>query len=131
MVTERERQASQLRAEGAEIAQRIRAEADRQQVVIVAEAEREAATLRGEGEATRNAILAETYSKDQEFFEFFRSLEAYRTTFADEGTMMVLSPTSDLLKYFSDIERSEERSVGHECVSTGRSRWSQHPNKKN
>src|SRR3546814_6409359 len=74
MVTERERQASQLRAEGAEIAQRIRAEAERQQVVLVAQAGREVALLPGEGAATRNAIQTETYTKRQEFLEFFSSL---------------------------------------------------------
>lgn len=103
MRTERLRQANQLRAEGEENAQRIRAEADRQQVEIVAEAEREAETLRGEGEATRNAILSDAYEKDAEFFEFFRSLEAYRTIFAREGTTMVLSPNSEFFKYFGEL----------------------------
>lgn len=103
MRTEREREANLLRAEGEENARRIRATADRQQVEIVAEAEREAQVLRGNGDATRNAILGEAYGADPEFFEFFRSLEAYRETFADEGTTMVLSPDSDFFRYFSDV----------------------------
>lgn len=109
MITERARQASQLRAEGEENARRIRAEADRQQVVIVAEAQREAQTLRGEGDATRNAILGESYGRDPDFFEFFRSLEAYKETFAREGTTMVLSPNSDFFKYFGNLEGGRDR----------------------
>lgn len=103
MRTGREREANLLRAEGEENARRIRATADRQQVEIVAEAEREAQVLRGNGDATRNAILGEAYSKDPEFFEFFRSLEAYRETFAEPGTTMVLSPDSDFFRYFGDV----------------------------
>jgi len=109
MRTERERQANLLRAEGEENARRIRAEADRQQVEIVAEAQREAQSLRGGGDATRNAILAESYGKDPEFFEFFRSLEAYKETFAQEGTTMVLSPDSDFFKYFGDLQGGRDR----------------------
>ncbi len=109
MVTERQRQASQLRAEGAENARRITAEADRQKVVIVAEAQREAQVLRGEGDATRNAILGESYGQDPDFFEFFRSLEAYKETFAREGTTMVLSPNSDFFKYFGNLEGGRDR----------------------
>jgi membrane protease subunit HflC len=111
MVTERQRQASQLRAEGAENARRITAEADRQKVVIVAEAQREAQVLRGEGDATRNAILGESYGQDPDFFEFFRSLEAYKETFAREGTTMVLSPNSDFFKYFGNLEGGRDRVI--------------------
>ncbi|MBT5770846.1 MAG: protease modulator HflC [Rhodospirillaceae bacterium] len=114
MRTERERQSNKLRAEGEENARRIRAEADRQQVEIVAEAQREAETLRGGGDATRNAILGESYGKDPEFFEFFRSLEAYKETFAAEGTTMVLSPNSDFFKYFGDLQGGRDRVSGRE-----------------
>ncbi len=102
MRTDREREANLLRAEGEENSRRIRAQADRQQVEIVAEAQREGAVLRGNGDATRNAILGEAYGRDPEFFEFFRSLEAYRETF-EEGTTMVLSPNSDFFRYFGDV----------------------------
>lgn len=112
MRTERERQANQLRAEGEENARRIRAEADRQQVEIVAEAQREAAQLQGEGEASRNAILGEAYGKDPEFFDFFRSLQAYRETFADEGTTMVLAPDSDFFRYFGNLQGAAQRGGG-------------------
>lgn len=109
MRTDREREANLLRAEGEENARRIRATADRQQVEIVAEAQREGEVLRGNGDATRNAILGEAYGKDPEFFEFFRSLEAYRETFAAEGTTMVLSPNSDFFRYFNDVGGLAER----------------------
>ena len=109
MRTEREREANLLRAEGEENARRIRATADRQQVVIVAEAQREAQVLRGNGDATRNLILGEAYGKDPEFFEYFRSLEAYKEVFADEGTTMVLSPDSDFFRYFGDVGGLPER----------------------
>lgn len=103
MRTEREREANLLRAEGEENARRIRATADRQQVEIVAEAEREAQVLRGNGDASRNGILGEAYGKDPEFFEFFRSLEAYRETFEEPGTTMLLKPDSDFFRYFNDV----------------------------
>lgn len=109
MRTDREREANLLRAEGEENARRIRATADRQQVEIVAEAQREAQVLRGSGDAARNAILGEAYGKDPEFFEFFRSLEAYRETFAAEGTTMVLSPSSDFFRYFGDVGGDPQR----------------------
>jgi membrane protease subunit HflC len=109
MRTDREREAKLLRAEGEENARRIRATADRQKIEIVAEAEREAQVLRGEGDATRNRILGEAYGKDPEFFDFFRSLEAYRETFED-GTTMVLSPDSDFFRYFGDVSGAATRS---------------------
>ena len=109
MRTDRERVANRLRAEGEENARRIRAQADRQEVVIVAEAQREAQVLRGNGDASRNSILGEAYGRDPEFFEFFRSLEAYRETFAEEGTTMLLSPDSDFFRYFGDIGGIPER----------------------
>jgi membrane protease subunit HflC len=110
MRTDREREASLLRAEGEENARRIRATADRQQVEIVAEAEREAQVLRGEGDALRNRILGEAYGRDPEFFDFYRTLEAYRETFGEEGTTMVLSPDSDFFRYFGDISGAATRS---------------------
>jgi membrane protease subunit HflC len=109
MRTDREREASLLRAEGEESARRIRSTADRQQVEIVAEAQREAEVLRGEGDALRNRILGEAYSRDPEFFDFFRSLEAYRETF-EEGTTMVLSPSSDFFRYFGDVSGAATQS---------------------
>ena len=102
MRSEREREANLLRAEGEENARRIRAEADRARTVILAEAERESSILRGEGEASRNLILGEAYGRDQEFFDFYRTLDAYRLTFLEQGTTLVLSPESDFFRYFND-----------------------------
>lgn len=101
MRSEREREANLLRAEGEESARRIRATADRERTVLLAEAERQSQVLRGEGEATRNRVLGEAYSKDRDFFDFYRSLEAYKSTFLAEGTTVVLSPNSDFFRYFS------------------------------
>lgn len=99
MRTDRERRARKLRAEGEEEARRIRAEAERQARVIVAEARRDAETTRGEGDAEATRIYAETYGRDPEFYDFLRSLEAYRKTI-DANTTLVLSPKSEFFQYF-------------------------------
>ncbi|MEP4560374.1 MAG: protease modulator HflC, partial [Nitratireductor sp.] len=83
-----------------EAAQRIRARADREVVEIVAEARRESEILRGEGEAERNAIFADAFQRDPEFFEFYRSMAAYTLALDSEGTSMVLSPNSEFFRYF-------------------------------
>ncbi|MFQ5974405.1 MAG: protease modulator HflC, partial [Alphaproteobacteria bacterium] len=103
MRSEREREANLLRAEGEEVSRRIRATADRQQVEILAEARRESAILRGEGDAERNRVLGIAYGQDPEFFDFYRSLEAYRETFNPEDTTMVLAPDSDFFRYFGRV----------------------------
>lgn len=102
MRSEREREANRERAEGEEVARRIRAQADRQQTVIVAEAQREAEKLRGDGEATRTRILAEAFNRDPAFFDFYRTLEAYKETFHSDDTTMVLSPDSEFFRFFGD-----------------------------
>ncbi|MCB1859468.1 MAG: protease modulator HflC [Gammaproteobacteria bacterium] len=102
MRAERERVARDLRAQGAEAAERIRADADRQHTVILADAFREAEQLRGEGDGRSAAIFAEAYSKNQEFFTFYRSLDAYRAMFSSGGDMMVLEPDSEIFRYFLD-----------------------------
>ena len=78
MQTEREREAKELRAQGAEVGQRIRARADRERRVLIAEAEREAEIARGQGDAEAIRIFAEAFGQDPEFFDFYRSLQAYR-----------------------------------------------------
>lgn len=102
MKAERLAEAERLRARGREAAQRIRAVADRQVVEIVSEARRDSEVLRGEGEAERGRIFAEAASKDPEFFDFYRSMEAYRKSLQAEGTTMVISPDSDFFSYFKD-----------------------------
>lgn len=98
MQAERERQAKQYRAEGAEEAQKIRSEAEKDREIILAEAYREAEELRGEGDARAFKIYAEAYRQDPRFFEFTRSMEAYKKTFNGKSTV-VMSPDSEFFKY--------------------------------
>ncbi|MDR5902376.1 MULTISPECIES: protease modulator HflC [Halomonas] len=99
MRSEREREAREWRAQGQEEAERIRANADRRRQVLLAQANERAETLRGEGDAEAAAIFAEAYGKDEEFFTFWRSLNAYRDSFASDGNMLVLDPSSDFFQY--------------------------------
>ena len=108
MRTEREREANLLRAEGQELSQKIKATADRQKIEIIAEAEKQSNILKGEGEAARNTILNDAFSKDPEFFEFIRSMEAYADTFKDGSTTMVISPDSDFFEYFENAEGNNQ-----------------------
>jgi membrane protease subunit HflC len=100
MRQERLAEAALLRARGQEQAQSLRAIADRQAVEIVAAATRDSEIIRGTGDAERNRLFAAAYGQDQEFFEFYRSMEAYRTALAKTGTTMVLSPDSEFFRYF-------------------------------
>lgn len=100
MVAERTRVAKEFRSKGAEAAERIRADADRQRTVLLAEAYREAQTTRGDGDAQAAAIYSKAYNKDPEFYAFYRSLDAYRSSFASEGDLLVLQPDSEFFKYF-------------------------------
>lgn len=99
MEAERERVAREFRSQGAEAAERIRADADRQRVVTVANAFREAEMIRGEGDAKAAEIYAKAYGQDAEFFTFYSSLNAYKKTFSGSD-MMVLDPESDFFQYF-------------------------------
>ncbi|MCG6971113.1 MAG: protease modulator HflC [Gammaproteobacteria bacterium] len=100
MEAERLRVAKDLRARGAEAAEIIRADADRRRTVLIAEAYREAQTIRGEGDGAAAKIYADAYNQDKEFYALYRSLSAYRKTFADKGDMLVLEPDSEFFKYF-------------------------------
>jgi modulator of FtsH protease HflC len=102
MQAERLAEAERLRARGREAAQRIRAVADRQVVEITAEARREAEVLQGEGDAERNKIFAEAFNRDPQFFEFYRSMIAYRRALQAGGTTMVLSPDSEFFRFFNE-----------------------------
>lgn len=102
MEAERDRVAKELRARGAETAERLRADADRQSQIIVANAEREAQIKRGQGDAEATRIYAKAYSQDEEFFSFYRSLEAYKNTFKNKEAMMVIEPDSDFFKYLKN-----------------------------
>ncbi|WP_116653922.1 protease modulator HflC [Pelagibacterium sediminicola] len=100
MKAERLAEAALLRARGQEQAQILRAIADRQAVEIVSAANRDSEIIRGEGDAERNRIYAEAYTQDEAFFEFFRSMEAYRTALDDGSTTMLLSPDSAFFRFF-------------------------------
>ncbi|MEQ8397824.1 protease modulator HflC [Thalassobaculum sp.] len=104
MKSEREREAKEFRAQGFEQAQKIRADADKQRVVIVAESQKQAETLRGKGDGEAIKIYADAFGKDPEFFSFYRSMQAYRTAITDsDTTTMVLSPNSDFFRYFNSM----------------------------
>ncbi len=102
MKAERQAEAERLRARGKEAARRIQARADRQVIEIEAAAQRDSEILRGEGEGERNSIFADAFTRDPEFFEFYRSMTAYAVALKDTGTTMVLSPKSDFFRYFND-----------------------------
>jgi membrane protease subunit HflC len=100
MKSERERQAKELRAQGYEWGQQIRSRADRERTVILAEAARQANFLRAQGDTESSRIYNDAYGKDARFYDFYRSLEAYRKSLGD-GTTMVLSPDSQFFRHFS------------------------------
>ncbi len=107
MRAERQREAAEFRAQGTAEANRIRATGDREATVILAEATRKGEELRGGGDAERNKIYAEAYSKDPEFFEFYRSMQAYETGLKSSETRLLLSPDSEFFKYFGDAHGKE------------------------
>ena len=99
MSTEREREAREHRAKGKELAEGIRADADRQRRVLLAEAYRSSKEARGDGDALAAAIYAKAYGMDQEFYAFYRSLRAYRESFASKSDVLVLDPNSEFFRY--------------------------------
>lgn len=105
MRSERTQVANKLRSEGGEAGERLRAEVDRRVQVMLAEAERDAQRLRGEGDARAAQIYAEAYGSDPEFYAFHRSLEAYRSSFKQQGNVMVLDPNSEFFEYFGKDSR--------------------------
>ncbi len=102
MQQERYRVASQLRAEGSEDAERIRADADRQRTIILAEAYRDAEIMRGEGDARAAETYAEAYTQNPEFYAFYRSMAAYRESIGREQDILVLSPNSDFFRFLQE-----------------------------
>ncbi|MCJ2033449.1 protease modulator HflC [Methylobacterium sp. J-068] len=102
MKTERQREAADIRANGEQAAVTIRAKADRDVTVLLSEANQTAESLRGQGDADKNRILAEAYGKDADFFSFYRSMQAYENGLKGSDTRLVISPSSDFFRYFSD-----------------------------
>ena len=100
MASERTRVAKDLRSKGAESAEKIRAGADRKRTVLVADAYNESQTIRGDGDAKASEIYAKAYKRNSEFYSFYRSLEAYRNSFASKDDLLVIEPDSDFFSYF-------------------------------
>jgi len=102
MVSERQQQAAQFRGEGAEAAQTVRANADRERIVIIAEAQRDAQKVRGDGDAQSIRIYADAFGQDKEFFAFYRSMQAYRDALTGHGTSFVLTPDTGFFRFFEN-----------------------------
>ena len=104
MEAERSRVAKDLRARGAEAAEKIRADADRQRAIILAEARRQAQQTKGEGDAKATAIYADAFNRDSEFYRMYRSLNAYRATFNSPDNLLVIEPKSEFFRYFNQAK---------------------------
>jgi membrane protease subunit HflC len=102
MQTERQREAAEWRAQGAQRAQEIRSRADREVTVLIAEATAKAEQIRGEGDAQRNQIFADAYNRDPDFFAFYRSMQAYENGLKANDTRMVIRPDGNFFRYFGD-----------------------------
>tara|TARA_Y100000589_G_scaffold72380_1_gene65079 strand:+ start:714 stop:1580 length:867 start_codon:yes stop_codon:yes gene_type:complete len=102
MISERVREAKEFRAKGSEIAQKIRAEADKDKTVILAEATKKSEILRGEGESEAVSIYAGAFEQDPDFYSFYRSMQAYGNVLGEDGTTMILSPDSEFLEFFNN-----------------------------
>ena len=107
MESERKRVANELRSTGSAEGEKIKADADRQKQVIVAEAYRDAQRIKGEGDAQATRIYAEAYGRNPEFYSFYRSLEAYRSSLRNKSDVMVLEPNSDFFKYMKNPGRGK------------------------
>ncbi len=112
MQTERQREANEQRATGFELSERIRSEAERQRTILIADARRRSEILRGEGDAERTKIFAEAANKDPQFYDFYRSLQAYTKSLQPGDTTMVLSPDSEFFKYFDSATGAPRRPAG-------------------
>lgn len=102
MEAERARVAREFRSQGDEQAELIRAEADKERDILIASAYREAQNIRGRGDAKAADIYAKSYGKNEEFYAFYRSIQAYQTSFAETNDTLILEPKSDFFKYFSN-----------------------------
>ncbi|MBI2306181.1 MAG: protease modulator HflC [Rhodocyclales bacterium] len=111
MEAERKRVANELRSQGSAEAEKIRADADKQREVIVAEAYREAQKVKGDGDAKAASIYAQAFNQNAEFYAFYRSLEAYRSSFRNKGDVIVVEPNSDFFKYLKSQGRGGEKSA--------------------
>ena len=104
MQTEREREAKEFRAKGAEMAITITSTADKEVTVILADAEKQSEIMKGEGDGLRNRIFADAFGRDPEFFAFYRAMQAYEKALIGGDTSLILSPDSEFFKFFGSIE---------------------------
>lgn len=104
MRAERKQLANELRSTGKEAGEKIRADADRQRQVLIANAKRDAAKVRGKGDAKAASIYAAAYTKDPEFFNFYRSLRAYKKSFDNSKSVLIVDPHSKFMRYFNDAD---------------------------
>jgi len=105
MQTERQREAKEFRAQGAEIAQKIRSTADKDVTVILANANKKSEIMKGEGDGQRNKIFANAFGRDPQFFSFYRAMQAYERALIGGETSLILSPDSDFFKFFGKSTR--------------------------
>ena len=108
MQTEREREAKEFRAKGAEMAITITTTADTEVTVILADAEKQSQILKGEGDGQRNKIFADAFGQDPEFFAFYRAMQAYETALIGGETSLILSPDSEFFKFFGNIKSKSQ-----------------------
>lgn len=102
MQTDREKEAREIRANGAEIADKIRAQADKEKTILLAQAKKNSDIIRGNGEAKATKIYGDAYGRDPEFFSFYRSMNAYKESMKVENTKVIVSPNSEFFKYFEN-----------------------------
>ena len=102
MQTEREREAKEFRAKGAEMAITITSTADKEVTVLLANAKKQSEIMKGEGDGERNRIFASAFGKDPQFFAFYRAMQAYEKALIGGDTSLILSPDSDFFKFFGD-----------------------------
>ena len=108
MQTEREREAKEFRARGAEMAITITSTADKEVTVILAEAEKKSQVMKGEGDGQRNKIFADAFGRDPEFFSFYRAMQAYEKALIGGETSLILSPDSEFFKFFGNIKKKTD-----------------------
>jgi membrane protease subunit HflC len=101
MQTAREKEAREIRAKGFEKATRIKAKSDKEVVIILSEANKKSNILKGQGEAISNKIFAKSFSKDPEFFDFYRSMKSYQEAIQSDNTSIIISPNNEFFKYFA------------------------------
>jgi modulator of FtsH protease HflC len=118
MQTERQREAAEFRAQGSQKSQEIRARADRDVTVLLADASSSAEQIRGQGDGERNRIFAEAYNRDQDFFTFYRSMQAYDKSMQRGDTRLVLKPDTDFFRYFSSPSGQTPPAAAGQTAST-------------